>query len=302
MDNSRAQYERVNKEEGMKEGITYNPLVSVITPVLNGVKYLETCIESVLTQSYPHIEHIFIDGGSTDGTLDVLSRYSTKYPDRIRFISEPDTSASDAANKGQQMAKGEILGALGSDDMYEPEAIQTVVEFFRANPDAYFVFGACNFINGKGELIQRYQPRDFNIKRMINVKCDVPGTSAFYKREVIEKIGLYDTLICDVDFFIKAGKVYQIHRIEEVLSNQRIHEGSFSSGSWETRKIVWRAHCITSRRHGGSIFSGYCLIYYAFLIIDWLRPILGPIYPFIGKALGKNIGKSKDDWEIRVRG
>lgn len=271
------------------EDTTYNPLISIITMVLNGVKYLEVCIESVLSQSYPHIEHVFIDGGSTDGTLDVLSSYRARYPDRIRFISEPDRGQDDAARKGQQIAKGEILGALGSDDMYEPEAIQTVVEFFRANPDAYFVFGACNLINEKGEIIRRYQPKDFNLKKTINVSCGVPGTTTFYKREVIEKIGLYDTLICDFDFQIRAGKVFQIHRIEKVLSNQRIHEGSFTTGSWETRKITLRALCITSRRHGGSIFSGYCLIYYAFLIIDWLRPILGPIYPFIGKVLRKNI-------------
>jgi len=297
MDNSQSQSERADNR-GDK---TYNPLVSIITPLLNGIKYLEPCIESVLSQSYSHIEHVFIDGGSTDGTVDMLSSYSTKYPDRVRFISELDEGAVDATNKGIKMAKGEIFGGLGSDDMYEPEAIQTVVEFFRSNPDAYFVFGACNLINEKGEIIRRHRPRDFNLKKTIHVRCDVPGTATFYKREVIEKIGLQETLIADFDFQIRAGKAFQIHRIEEVLSNQRMHKGSFTIGSWETRKITHRALCIISRRHGGSIFSGYCLLYYAFLIIDWLRPILGPIYPFIGKVLGKNIGKSKDDWKIRLK-
>ena len=282
MDNSQSQREGFNEEEDT----TYSPLVSIITPVLNGVKYLETCIESVLTQSYPHIEHIFIDGGSTDGTLDVLSSYSAKYPDRIRFISEPDTSASDAARKGQQIAKGEIFGALGSDDMYELDAIQTVVGFFRANPDAYFVFGACNFINEKGELIGRYQPRDFNLKKTINVRCDVPGTATFYKREVFEKIGLFNALAADLDFLIRASKVFQIHRIDKVLSNYRAcKKWAFSGSEFEGMKVAIRHMCILSRRHGGSIFSGYCRLYYAWLVIDWLRPILGPAYPFIEKVV-----------------
>ncbi len=287
MDNSLSGHERVDK----REDTTYNPLVSIITPVLNGVEYLEACIESVLSQSYPHVEHVFIDGGSTDGTVDVLSSYSARFPDRVRFISEPDEGGDDAANKGVRMAKGEIFGALGSDDMLELEAIQAVVEFFRANPDAYFVFGASNYINEKGEIIRRMCPKDFNLKKIINDKNYVPGTSTFCKREVFEKIGLYDTLVADLDFVIRAGKAFQIHRIEKVLSNQRVHEGSRTTGLWEARKKQFREGCIVSRRHGGSIFSGYCRTYYACLIIDWLRPILCPIYPFIGKVTGKNLGE-----------
>jgi len=288
MNNSQSQWERVDKGEDT----TYNPLVSIITPILNGVNYLEPCIESVLTQSYPHIEHVFIDGGSTDGTLDVLVSYSARYPDRVRFISEPDKGRDDAGNKGVKMAKGEIFGALGSDDMLEPGAIQTVVEFFRANPGAYFVFGDCNYIDEKGEIIRTYRPKDFNLKKIINDRMYVYTTSAFYKREVFEKIGLYyvtevAALMSDFDFVIRAGKVFQIHRIEKVLSNFRAHEGGATAVSWQTRKKAFRTACLISRRHGGSIFSGHCKIYYACLIIDWLRPILGPIYPFIEKMLGK---------------
>ena len=196
-----------------EENTTYNPLVSIITPVLNGAKYLEACIESVLSQSYPHIEHVFIDGISSDGTSDVLSNYRANYPVRIRFISEPDRGSNDAANRGIRIARGGIFGLLPSDDMYEPDAIQTVVKFFRANPDAYFVFGDCNYINEKAEVIRRYRFKDFNQKKMVN---------------------------------------------------------------------------------GGCIFSGHCRTYYAYLMIDWLRPVLGPIYPFITKALQKrheNLGK-----------
>lgn len=175
------------------KGTTDNPLVSVITTVLNGVKYLEICIESVLSQSYPYIEHVFVDGGSSDGTLDVLASYKAKYPNRIRFISEPDKGSGDAWNKGLRMAKGDIFGWLGSDDTYEPDAIMTVVDFFRSNPDAYFVYGGCNYINEKGEIIGKFPTKDFDLEEAINDACCIALPSAFYKREVIEKVGLVDT-------------------------------------------------------------------------------------------------------------
>ena len=274
-----------------KEDTIYNPLVSIITPILNNVQYVEPCIESVLRQSYPHIEHIFVDGGSTDGTVDVLSNYSARYSGKIRYMSEPDNGSTEAANKGIRMAKGDILGALGSDDTYEPYAIKAVVEFFRANPDAYFVFGDCNLIDEKGEIIKRARPKDFNLKRALNVNFDVPGTSTFYKREVIELIGLYDdsgaALASDIDLLIRAAKVFQIHRIEEVLSSWRFHKWALTGSLWATHKATARSFCIVSRRHGGSIFSGHCRRYFMLLIIDWLRPILGPAYPFIAKLLTK---------------
>ncbi len=178
-----------------KKDIGENPLVSIITPVLNGVKYLETCITSVLSQSYPYIEHIFIDGGSNDGTLEMLSSYQANYPERVRLISEPGMGVGDAWNKGWEMARGQIFGWLGADDMSEPGAIQTVIEFFKDNAEAYFVFGDCNIINEKGETIGKSPTRDFNLKEAISDNLYLPTPSSFYRREVVERVGYMDTSI-----------------------------------------------------------------------------------------------------------
>ena len=264
--------------------MTDNPIVSVITPVRNGIKYLEECVRSVLNQTYPNIEHVFVDGGSSDGTLEMLTSYQSKYPDRIRFISGPDRSAGEAWNKGLKMAKGEILGWLGSDDVYEPDAIMTVVEFFRANSDAYFVFGGCNYINEKGKVIGKAYTRDFNLKEAINNMCRIPCPSAFYRREVIEKVGLLDTreIGVELDYWIRVGKVFQIYRIEKLLSNFRMHKGSFS-GSKEAGKIYVREGFIINRRHGGSIFSARVARYllYRSVIFAWVLPIMASVYRFI---------------------
>ncbi len=261
-------------------------MVSIITTVFNGVKYLESCLESVLTQIYPYIEHVFVDGGSTDGTVELLATYQAKYPDRIRFISEPDKGAGEAWNKGWRMAKGDIFGWLGADDVLVPGAIQTVVEFFGANPDAYFVFGNCNFIDARGEITGRSQTKDFDLKEMINDSNCIPCPSAFYRRQVVDKVGWADTLGNDREYWIRAGKLFPIHRIEEVLSSFRIHEGSESTGSSkEIRKLWLREDYLTTRRYGGSIFAGYCRRYYKFLIIEGLRPVLGFAYPVMKKVL-----------------
>ncbi len=285
MEDRASQFVGNTEKKDTKDG----PLVSVITPVLNGVKYLEECIQSVLNQSYPYIEHVIVDGGSTDGTLNILSSYQAKHPDRIRFLSEPGTGVGEALNDGLRMAKGEIFGWVNADDFYEPDAVQTVVEFFRANPGTYFVFGNCNIINEKGEITRQSKTKGFDLKEMINEANYIPCPSAFYKREVIEKVVWFETSIgSDRDYWIRVGMIFPIHRIENVLSSFRVHPGSATTGSsTEIRRMHIRADYITTRQYGGSIFSRYCRAYYKFLIIEGLRPILGFTYPLIKKVLRK---------------
>jgi glycosyltransferase involved in cell wall biosynthesis len=262
-----------------------NPLVSIITPVLNGIKYLEECIWSVLNQTYPSIEHVFIDGGSTDGTLEVLTRHQSQYPDKIRLIIEPNKSAEEAWNFGLRAARGGILGWLGSDDVFEPNAIVTVLEFFQANPDAYFVYGGCKLINDKDEILDVSMPKEFDLDRLINETNYISCPSAFYKRAVVEKVGFMDTSIhsCDLDYWIRVGKIFPMHRIEIQLSNFRLHRGS-TSGAEGADKMYAREGFIICRRYGGSLFSPRARRYYRLVIADSLRPVCGFAYPFLGRA------------------
>ncbi|MFC2040593.1 glycosyltransferase family 2 protein [Chloroflexota bacterium] len=268
------------------EACKASSLVSIITPVRNCIKYLEICIQSVLNQTYPCIEHIFVDGGSIDGTLEVLTSYQTKYPERIKFISESDRSAGEAWNKGWRMARGDIFGWLGADDTYESDAIMTVVEYFRGNPDDCFVYGGCNTIDEKGKLLCASLPIEFSLDELINKTNYISCPSAFYKREVIEKIGSLDTRETGVelDYWIRVGKVFSMHRIEKVLSNFRDHKESVSGGEGAYRMYV-RDDFTISRRHGGSIYSRRARRYYRLLIADALRPVFGFAYPFADKVL-----------------
>ncbi|MFC1942656.1 glycosyltransferase family 2 protein [Chloroflexota bacterium] len=291
--NNENKHQSAGQNEDRRTG--EKPLVSIITPVYNGVKYLEECIQSIVNQDHPCIEQIIIDGGSTDGTLDLILEYQKKYPAIITYISEPDSGVGDALNKGLRMVNGQIIGWLNADDRYEPDTFQTVLSFFKENPDSFFVFGNCDLIDNNGEVIGRQKTKDFNLKEIINEANYIPCPSAFYRREVIETVGDFEPLIgSDRDYWIRVGMTFPIHRIEEVLSSFRIHADSATTGS--SNKIRMKhaqVDCITTRKYGGSIFSKYCRDYYRLLTTEKLRPILGFSYPLINRIL-RNI-KDKPD-------
>jgi glycosyltransferase involved in cell wall biosynthesis len=262
------------------------PLVSIVTPVLNGVRFIEACIESVLGQNYPEVEHIFVDGGSSDGTVEVLSRYEGQCPYKVRVALEPDSAAhvngpGEAWNKALDMANGQIVGWLGSDDMlHGPGSIQTVVDFFREHPDACFVHGGCNYINEEGGIIFTHRPKEFTLDELINDRNSVAFPSAFYRRHVIDTIGKLDAYGNDFDFVIRIAKRFPVHRVDAVLSNFRVHDDS-ETGSPQRYRRVQRLDYAVARRHGGRLFSHRSMRYYLTVVTDWLP---GPVSSFLWRV------------------
>ena len=137
------------------------PLVSIITPSFNSHKYIEGTIRSVMGQNYPNIEHIIVDGASSDGTIDILMKYDRQ----IKWISEPDKGMYEAINKGFSIAKGEILTYINSDDLYYSEnVVNTVVDAFEKNKSIDFIYGHCAFMDDYGTLLYIYKAPFFHRK------------------------------------------------------------------------------------------------------------------------------------------
>jgi len=168
---------------------TTEPLVSLITVCFNSENYIRDTLESVISQNYTLIEYIVIDGGSTDNTLNIIRTYERKFRGRLKWISEPDRGIYDAMNKGVQMATGEIVGILNSDDMYkEDDVINQVVEKFK-HTRADCVYADLEYVDtvDTDRVVRRWTAKSGSFVRGWNP----PHPSTFIRKDVYEKFGLY---------------------------------------------------------------------------------------------------------------
>ncbi len=182
-----------------------SPKVSIITPVLNQVEFIETCIQSVLSQDYPHVEYWVMDGGSTDGTLDVIRRYEGK----LRWASENDKGQSSAINKGFRLAGGDILSWLNADDLLYPSAVSAVVEAFHQSPEVAVIYGDCDYVDPAGNVLGAYPARPFDYAALlVRAENYIPQPAAFFRKEVLESVGsLNEDLhyVMDFEYWLRIG-------------------------------------------------------------------------------------------------
>jgi glycosyltransferase involved in cell wall biosynthesis len=180
------------------------PLVTVITPVMNGARHVQECLDSVLAQTYANVEHILVDGGSTDGTLDILRAYD----DRVAYWrSEPDSGIYDAMNRGLDLARGSIVGIAGSDDALTPSGVASVVRALSVSPHSAYTYGAVDLVRDSGETFGRTDPlgQAFFKTRPYH---DMPFNhlSLFVRSEVYRRIGGFNTryrVRADWDFLLR---------------------------------------------------------------------------------------------------
>ncbi len=230
--------------------MTSPPLISIVTPSLNQRRFIEATIESVLSQDYPHIEYIVVDGGSTDGTLDVLARYDG----RLRWISEPDRGQSDAINKGFRRSRGSILAWLNSDDVYLPGAVRSAVEQLAGQPDAAMVYGDGYLIDESGRVTGRFPATEpFDLWKLVYVLDYILQPSAFFRRDAVEAVGYLDEHLhwgMDWDLFIKIGKRFRVDYLPKPLASLREHRSAKTSSGGRQRlsELVDVMHRHGSRR------------------------------------------------------
>jgi glycosyltransferase involved in cell wall biosynthesis len=205
------------------------PLVSIVTPSYNQGKFIEYAILSVKNQRYPNIEHIIVDGGSTDGTLDIIKKYEGKY--NLRWVSEADRGQADAVNKGFKMANGEIIGWINSDDAYfSNDTISEVVNFFDINSDSKIVYGDIVLINAENEVIRINPVLLFWGHKAFKIHSTPSQPAVFLKRCIIDRYSLDVKLTysMDYDFWLKIGKENKFFYIKRILSCFRLHDCSKS--------------------------------------------------------------------------
>ena len=230
------------------------PRISVVTPSYNQGAFIRETIESVAAQEYPNLEHIVVDGMSTDGTAAILEEYP-----HLRVVREPDSGQADAINKGFRMATGEIFCFLNSDDTFLPGALDTVSREIDPARGRHIVMGRCRFIDEQGAYAGIEHPSSFeSFARVLKIwkGHTIPQPSVFFTRRVWATCGPLDTGLqyhLDYDLFCRFARRFRFHFVDRVLATYRLHPESKTVAWTEADRLE---DCIRlSRRYWGPPLS-----------------------------------------------
>jgi glycosyltransferase involved in cell wall biosynthesis len=214
---------------------------SVVTPSFNQGDFLARTLHSVLDQKTDFlVEHIVVDGGSTDNTPDILKQHAGT----IRFVSEPDRGMADALNKGFSMSTGEIIGWLNSDDTYLPGALQKASDYFDQHPDCLWLYGNCRIINDQDREIRKWitayknrKSRNFKFERLL-LKNFISQPAVFIRRNALMRVGPIDLDLptaMDYDLWLRLAKLGTPGYINDDLACFRVHQDSISSINYKAQ-------------------------------------------------------------------
>jgi glycosyltransferase involved in cell wall biosynthesis len=225
-----------------------DPRFSIVTPCLNRAATIGAAIDSVLAQGLPAVEHIIVDGGSTDGTDAVLARYP-----HLTVIREADRNLYDAINKGLRAVRGDIVGLLNSDDLYAPGAF-AAAEAALAEPGVEMVLGAAEFFATRDgrEVVDRRLAGPANALSEANVIGGITTmNAAFYRRALIERVGLFDDrfpLSADKDFWLRLVLLApRLAVTDATLIRYRAHDGSLTFAAGDLREKLSRHNLEVAR-------------------------------------------------------
>lgn len=255
------------------------PVVSIVTPTFNMAKYLEETIESVLSQDYPHIDYIVMDGGSTDGTREILE----KYAGRLRYWCEPDGGQGDAINKGFRESRGRVFSFLNADDTYLPGAVGVGVSALVADPAAAVVYGEGWHVFENGELMERYPTLPFSPDWLMR-NCFICQPTTFMWADIFESAGMMrtDVIALDYDLWIRiAQQGHRFVKVDDDLATSRMYR---DNKTLRQRGAVYRDIIgIVKRRYG---YVSYDWLFgYACYLVDGKDQVFEPTSSSRFKAL-----------------
>ena len=210
------------------------PKISVITPSYNAGRYIRQCIQSVQDQNYPNFEHIIMDGGSSDGTIDILEEYP-----HLIWQSEQDEGEADALNKALKRVTGDIIGWLNADDYYNEQTFARVAHELDPERGAHVIYGRVAFIGEDGKQDRISDPsREVSFLRILRWfrGPDLQQPAMFFSRDVVDQVGPFRSDLhysVDYEYWLRMALHYDFHFVDQVLATARLFRpGSKSVGAW----------------------------------------------------------------------
>ncbi len=278
--------------------------VSIVTPSFNQAPFVERTILSVLSQDWPSIEYVVFDGASTDGTVDVLRKYSAK----IRWVSQKDNGQTDAVNQGILATSGEIIGWLNSDDIYYPGALRAAAEYFAAHPDIDVVYGMADHIDLNDHPFESYWTEPWDFARL-QWHCFICQPATFFRRSVVDRYGLLDAklIYCmDYEYWLRlASAGVRFGYLERKLAGSRMYADNktqaarlkvhkeindmfrYRLGRVPARWIANYAHILVASQNGGQQGRGHTqaqVIFHSLLSeLRWNRKLSGDMLWICGR-------------------
>jgi glycosyltransferase involved in cell wall biosynthesis len=260
------------------------PRITIVTPSFNQGDFIRRTADSILNQGYPDLEYIVMDGGSSDGTVEILKEYGS----RITWLSEKDRGQAHAINKGLQMATGDVVAYVNSDDELEPGALWRVGRRFAARPDVHWLTGKCRIIDPHGtetrKLITRYKNTwlALNNYAVLLVLNYISQPATFWRRQALETVGYFDESLhytMDYDYWLRLGQQYRLHVVRQYLARFRVHP---SSKGGTAAPAQFDSELAVARRYmrSGALLTLHRL--HAQLIVTAYARLLNPSQPTAG--------------------
>jgi glycosyltransferase involved in cell wall biosynthesis len=237
------------------------PRIGIVTPTYNMGRYIEETIQSVLSQDYPNLDYVVMDGGSKDDTIEILRKYEGK----LRWCSERDEGQGDAINKGWHALSGSVFAYLNSDDTYLPGALATVAKHFKSNPGVGLIYGEAYHVDVDGKVIDRYPTQPFSLHSLAS-QCYICQPAAFMLREAFGNVGMINVTMhyaLDYELWFRIARQYGVRKVDEYLATSRMH---MDNKTLSSRRRVYQEIISTVRDHYGYVPYEWVHGYSCFLI------------------------------------
>lgn len=258
--------------------------ISIIIPSFNQAEYIERTLQSILQQEGDfQLECIVMDGGSTDGTVEILKSYD----EQIQWVSEKDEGQADAINKGWKKATGDVIAYLNSDDTYEPGAFQKVVEYFQQHPDTMWLYGKCHVVDQNDKPMRKWITayknfllRKYSYNKLL-AENFISQPATFLRRQLLEEVGYLDPkqhFVMDYEYWLRIGAKYAPGVVPSYLANFRWYPESKSGATFyrQFREELEVAKQYAKKRWPIWLhYFNYYKITTVYTLMMWGRKLLG---------------------------